>query len=59
VALIDCDMLLGMDFLSTRKYRANLDLDKLTLTLNGKTINVTFGTEAKPSVNRVTNQPVQ
>jgi hypothetical protein len=52
VAPIDCDMLLGMDFLS--KYRANLDLEKLTLTLNGKTMNVTFGTEAKPSVNRVT-----
>jgi hypothetical protein len=42
-------MLLGMDFLS--KYRANLDLEKLTLTLNGKTMNVTFGTETKPSVN--------
>ena len=52
VAPIDCDMLLGMDFLS--KYRAKLDLEKLTLTLNGKTMNVTFGTETKPSVNRVT-----
>jgi hypothetical protein len=31
-------MLLGMDFLS--KYRAKLDLEKLTLTLNGKTVNV-------------------
>ena len=28
VAPIDCDMLLGMDYLS--KYRANLDLEKLT-----------------------------
>ena len=28
VAPIDCDMLLGMDFLS--RYRANLDLGKLT-----------------------------
>jgi len=52
VAPIDCDMLLGMDFLS--RYRANLDLGKLTLTLNGKTMNVTFGPKAKPSVNRVT-----
>ena len=52
VAPIDCDMLLGMDFLS--RYRANLDLGKLTLTLNGKTMKVAFGAKAKPSVNRVT-----
>ena len=52
VAPIDCDILLGMDFLS--RYRANLDLGKLTLTLNGKTMNVTFGPQSKPSVNRVT-----
>jgi hypothetical protein len=52
VAPIDCDILLGMDFLS--RYRANLDLGKLTLTVNGKTMNVTFGPQSKPSVNRVT-----
>ena len=52
VAPIDCDILLGMDFLS--RYRPNLDLGKLTLTLNGKTMNVSFGPQAKPSVNRVT-----
>ena len=46
VAPIDCDMLLEMDFLS--RYRVNLDLGKLALVLNGKTMNVTFG--PKPSV---------
>ena len=52
VVPIDCDMLLGMDFLS--RYRASLDLGKLTLALNGKSMNMTFGPKAKPSVNRLT-----
>jgi len=52
VAPIDCNMLLGMDFLS--RYRASLDLGKLTLTLNGKSMNITFCPKAKPSVKRVT-----
>ena len=43
-----------MGMYSLSRYRANLDLGKLTLTLNGKTMNVAFGPKAKPSVNRIT-----
>ena len=52
IAPLDCDMLIGLDFLE--KYQATINISQLTLNLNGRTLNLTYGTQLIPSVHRVT-----
>ena len=52
IAPLDCDMLIGLDFLE--KYQATINISQLTLNLNGRALNLTYGTQLIPSVHRVT-----